>query len=1056
MLEDLLLGGHKRTVRDLHMRVNQIREEAYDGPNILLLRGPSGVGKSRIIRELYTALCAEQDEEAPAYWAPLTEPGRSPESSANDPLQTRKELGPRPESFIWAPKALPEFGWWTLDCIRDSSGNALDVTRTLTAQLDAHALPLAIAHRRKSVWTEKAAGAWEGLLREVQSAAKDEAVGVVEDFLGQALNVALPGIGPLLGLGIKGVGAAKDRYKENQLLNREVTSRDMVAKAGRSRAEEMVRGLRSLACPTLPGIVVIEDLHRMDASFANFLDAAAESDPRKPLLVIGTVWPEGFNNPGFSEWFESRGGRVSELIEIPELSKEDLVRILLEYAPNTSVTDARVIVERFGTPHFLKLWLTCRGTQKLIEKQQGALIIDETLMDDLPDDIKDVMKERWKELPTEARQALGLAVAAQPQGAEGLPSFLPEIINGLHPPVPLPEGRSIQEGMRFAIDPSAWCRLSQNVASLREESLHRVVQDQLFSGANRWDTDEVQLIRSSAVDALVQWVALNVPVTSWLTPPGAASMLQDEPCSTAAESHAAAEWLLRLDPDGTTLAHGWAHLDLANQHRRLYAYPAAISATQKAIAIVRLTAREQSPFLLVLRDNLASLFAESGNLDAAIEIQKQQLLDAAAILGPDNMGTLVIRRSLAEYLTDAGDLDAAYEQLQPLLDDHLRVLGSDHPHTLTARAFLAECIAQRGRRTDAVGRFRTLLTDQTRILGKDHPNTLSTRGSLIEYSKSTADGDATKNDLEKLLADRTRVLGERHPSSLGTRRDLANALATLGDFSGAIELGREVLADHAHILGTDHPDTLVARGNLATHIGVTGRVDEALQLTTELVQDKSRILGRRHPDTLSSRGNLASFLAQADRHEEAIIELETLHEDCLRTLGNDHPQTMRTLAKLIPYIAVAGPAGEAYKLAEKLLDDRYWLLGPEHPDTVQSQELLVAVSAIAQNQMEDSKVEHLIAELLGPNAEVARGALLSIGVYEDGGFRPADFDQLTSWRSGRTRYTIIYSSQAMLLFTNDTMAGVASYSQEVLDGRLTGRFIGLTGERHPLLAEGIL
>ncbi|WP_261792492.1 tetratricopeptide repeat protein [Arthrobacter sp. PM3] len=215
------------------------------------------------------------------------------------------------------------------------------------------------------------------------------------------------------------------------------------------------------------------------------------------------------------------------------------------------------------------------------------------------------------------------------------------------------------------------------------------------------------------------------------------------------------------------------------------------------------------------------------------------------------------------------------------------------------------------------------------------------------------------------------------------------------------------------------------------------------------------MLGRTHPDTLASRGNLASFLSRADRHEEAITELGTLHEDCMRILGNDHPQTMRTLEKLIPYIAVAGPAGEAYTLAEKLLDDRYWLLGREHPDTLRSQELLEALSG-TENQMEESKMEHVIAELLGSNAEVARGALLSIGAYEDGSFTPADFDQVTSWKSGSTRFTIIYSTQAMLLFANDIMTGVARYSQEVLDGRLTGRFVALTGERHPLFAEGIL
>lgn len=143
---------------------------------------------------------------------------------------------------------------------------------------------------------------------------------------------------------------------------------------------------------------------------------------------------------------------------------------------------------------------------------------------------------------------------------------------------------------------------------------------------------------------------------------------------------------------------------------------------------------------------------------------------------------------------------------------------------------------------------------------------------------------------------------------------------------------------------------------------------------------------------------------------------------------------MDTLEKVVWYFAASNFLDDAQRLAEKLLGDRRRVLGHDHPDTQRSQKLVKVRCKTTRNQ-KGSKLGQLIAELLGPCEDAARGALLCIGVHEDGGFSARDLEQMTSWKVGATRFTVVYSTEAMLLFENDELSGVAAYSNKTLETR---------------------
>lgn len=130
-----LLGRHGEVVEEILSRLQRLRDGDVDEPRAVVLVAESGAGKSRIVPEVYDRLRAEQP--APGYWPALADIDRSLDAPGADPMPARKVLGPRAESLVWRPNAVPSFGWWAFECERMGSGAAVDVVAAAYPQLEA-------------------------------------------------------------------------------------------------------------------------------------------------------------------------------------------------------------------------------------------------------------------------------------------------------------------------------------------------------------------------------------------------------------------------------------------------------------------------------------------------------------------------------------------------------------------------------------------------------------------------------------------------------------------------------------------------------------------------------------------------------------------------------------------------------------------------------------------------------------------------------------------------------------------------------------------------------
>jgi hypothetical protein len=135
---------HRQLVDNLVSRVAIIANGDVSVPRVVILEGASGLGKSRIVREVYRELCARLDPHS--YWPELDESGGS-DARSRDPMPGRKRIGPNVEGFVWPADVLPGFAWWQLQCEQMRSGDLVDVAAQARTQLAAHLVPVALAWR---------------------------------------------------------------------------------------------------------------------------------------------------------------------------------------------------------------------------------------------------------------------------------------------------------------------------------------------------------------------------------------------------------------------------------------------------------------------------------------------------------------------------------------------------------------------------------------------------------------------------------------------------------------------------------------------------------------------------------------------------------------------------------------------------------------------------------------------------------------------------------------------------------------------------------------------
>ena len=954
-----LLGEHQNIVDLLLDRLEALRDPNCDLPRVIVLSGPAGSGKTRIVQELYARLRSLQED---TYWPAMGDVVRTRGGAGTDPMAGRKVVTPPIDGFVWPAGALPTFGWWGLNCERLSSGNSQDVVSAMRSQLEAHALPLVMARRQVEGLKDKTRRLAGEVVDEVRGAFVDEGLSAAFDALKRS-HISIPFGATLVKWGFKGVDASWRRVQELNRLKRDFLLGEQGRSIQRTASQQLADMLISLSCRALPAVIAIEDMHLMGRELPAFLDAVS-SRRSSPILVVGTVWPEGENNRVYRRWLNKAQSRGTvQYVNSPILGVDDLSRMIQEEAPRTSKADLLQIADRLNNPYLIRLWLTECRTQEHIEGHDGAVVLaDDNIR--LPEDVVAVLKDRWDELDDAVRTGLLYAAAISPDTDGSACRFVSEVVAGVVNRRELDVQYDARMGLRCAIGNLCWCRSERGIDFFVEPLLVEYLRSKVDS---HFSKEGWRQLRQLTQDALAEWISCRVD--GIYLPPSEVSTF-------------VCQWFLSVDDGERTEAlvtpRAAAQWCLAQNADSCDEVGDAVERGKKTLAALLAGNPLSERVTLDVRSTVAGYVLQGGEVKDALNRYSALLPAFERAFGVHDPRTMLVRYGRAKAIVGVGNLEDGVGELKALLRVQSAVLGSGHPDSWVTRSKLVELLNRLGRTEEslalcndgggvsesdsvvqdllsagllrvlalmgdkrasaAVDVYRELLSGVEQEFGFDHENVLAARSNLAAALRRDSRLGEAIAEYRLLVRGCEWVLGADHPNTRAIRGNLAGVLRESGRVEEAIEVFQAVLADCLRVLGDDHPDTLITRHNLAVALRESGRVEEAIEAFQEVLSDCLRVLGDDHPGTLATRHNLAVALQDAGRVEEAIEAYQTVLTDCLRVLGPNHPTTLKTRDDLVKMLNATGRFDETASVYQSVVEARLSSSDPDDPDVLDARD----------------------------------------------------------------------------------------------------------------------
>ena len=337
---------------------------------LVVLVGPPGSGKTRIIQEAYRKLAAEQPD--PAYWpASLLTEAADGDLGLVELTASRKTVRYRGKRVPAGDAAIPWL-WIAPAAGRLSDGSAAPAFDGLVSQFTPHVPALL----RRLGLGDAPAGSRSAQIRDAAAALTD-------------------------GL----------RHPDER--------------------PQQLAGLMSwLLIPdpagaTVPAVIILDDAHDLDEPTVGFVRELLAAE--LPVLVIATTWPEkltalgGGSLAAFCAYLAEASGsaRIRQRF-LGELSEDDLIGYVMNQFPATDQSVAAALAWRADhNPYALRLLLnTPRVTASI---RDDAITLDPREIQDLNGRLEALLADHWNELPRNVRQVL---VAAALLGQ----SFLDEVL----------------------------------------------------------------------------------------------------------------------------------------------------------------------------------------------------------------------------------------------------------------------------------------------------------------------------------------------------------------------------------------------------------------------------------------------------------------------------------------------------------------------------------------------------------------------------------------------------------------------------------------------------
>lgn len=946
-------------------------------PRLVSLEGGLGVGKTRLLREFYQALAAEQ-----SFWPPTL--------GAPDPGPVRHQIDPGP--FAVPGDRQPPWLWVLIRC-ETFAGYPAPAMAEAVAKL----------HDRGDV-----------LLR---GRRRQQAIGRLLSKIAR-FGLGFVPLGNLTTLGDV-LDAVEDVADITEGFGRVLTSPAGGDAAYVVPAGEVTRGqmiddvaqlLSLLAKEDLPVVLVIDDAHHCEAGVLQLLDRVFARKLEAPLLCVAASVPAlggGMLAPyGWPEWLENLAATDGDAVfrvPVEPLTTDAAEHLLLSLAPGSAAEVVATLAARAdGNPLILAGML---ADERLAEGFRGQVLqIAPGDVARIPNTYRDHFRDRWGHLPVPARITLSIAALQgrkfDPALLESAAHVVPRAVDGLEHALSSPAwivdhgfalGFAEQIGFELAIDAvaadgritpdalhEACLRIARSIVAWKEDTptwqlrdlasrvlileVHVQVQRHLRT-AELGVVDVVSAIDSAITVGRVRRVRAD-PMASLDVLRHAVSLgvevLPDHPVTGAAREQLAAtlDGLHRFDEAVQQRRAGLEvrRRALGDRHRlflearlglgdalgggrrddeALVEYEAVLGTSLKVFG-------EHDALTVRARAHVAAALERLSRLEEALD--HRVILHAHAEQHDDPDGLLVpaAKEDIARVLLALDRPTAARPLLETAIAQRGRRYGHDDPGALSARDLLGSALREIGDAAGALEQRRIAAAIADDLLEATDLWLLAARTKLAELLQSVDADDADDQWRQatrgwRTLLDEAQRQVDDAPEAVVTTAELRGWVAYCTahfDVSAAVPLRERSVDELEAALGADHLLTVTAHAVLGSALTSAGRHKQALPCLARAVAWAEARLTAAHPTTIRWRFWWATALAYLKHFERAASILEQAVIDSESVRGPDHPATLELVAALGRARGSSGDYEEAAATLRRVLRRLEQACGPEDERTL--------------------------------------------------------------------------------------------------------------------------
>ena len=645
----------------------------------------------------------------------------------------------------------------------------------------------------------------------------------------------------------------------------------------RQRTLDAVKRLLLRESRVQPLMLLVEDLHWIDAESQSFLDNLVESLPTARLLLLATYRPEYQHRWGSKTYY-----RQLRIDALPAESAADLLTSLLGTEPSLDSLKRALIERTDGNPLFLEESVRALAETKVLVGDRGAYrLVRDAAAIQVPATVQAILAARIDRLPAEDKSLLQTAAVI----GKDVPFALLLAIADLAEE-DLRRGLAHLQSAELLYETSLFPDLEH---TFKHALTHEVTYSGLLQERRRQlharIVDAIETLHRDRLGEQIERLAyhavrgeLREKAVHYLRQAGLKAAARSAP-QDALASFEQALGILEAQPESrATLEHAFEiRLELRPMLNQLGEVRRALERLREAEALAeRLNDDRRRGRVCALMTTVHSLL---GELDEAL-VTGTRALEIAG-----RLGDLGLRIPTTTYLEQAHYYRGEYERVVELATDNLAALPADRvdeyfgltaPPAVYDRYWLVMSLAQLGRFAEAADHK----AEGLRLAEPTHHAYTVAQAHLAEATLHLLKGDwaNARSPIEHgVAAIRTGNVVILLPWALAP---LAWVLAQLGESSEALDRlkeGEQLLERHA-------ASGIVGPAGWAYHsLGRTclllGRIDEAQRLGARAVESSPchpgfaahalHLLGdiATHPDRFDAERGEAHY-----RHALALAE----------------------------------------------------------------------------------------------------------------------------------------------------------------------------------------